>query len=66
MANRTNKEKKEVKNVQKEELAKRLLSARENLRTKNFKLEGGKAGNVKERKFLRKHIARILTEINKK
>jgi ribosomal protein L29 len=66
MATKVKKEKENLKGMDKTELTKKLKTLREDLRVKKFKIEGGKAGNVKESMFLRKKIARILTEINKK
>ena len=49
------------------ELEGKLLSLQESLRVLKFKTEGSsKVKNVKEMGNLRKQIARVLTEINKK
>ena len=49
------------------ELESKLLSLQESLRVLKFKTEGSsKVKNVKEMGNLRKEIARVLTEINKK
>lgn len=48
------------------ELEKELAVLREELRVMHFKAEGAKPKNVKEGQTLKKQIARILTEINKK
>jgi ribosomal protein L29 len=61
------KEKKEnFKGMKKDELEKELLVLRESLRTMHFKAEGSKSKNVKESATLKKQIARILTEVNRK
>lgn len=54
------------KDMKKEELQKKLAILRENARVIRFKAEGSKSKNVKELVALRKEIARVLTEINKK
>ena len=48
------------------ELKKNLDSAREKLHELRFKSEGSKSKNVKEAWALRKQVARVLTEMNKK
>ncbi len=48
------------------ELTKKLETLREELRTIHFKTEGSRSKNVKEIAVLKKSIARVLTEINKK
>ena len=55
-----------LKDMQKSELEKKLAILRENMRVIRFKAEGSKSKNVKELSALKKDIARILTEINKK
>lgn len=45
------------------ELEKKLAALREDLRTIHFKAEGSKSKNVKESQFLRRNIARVLTEL---
>lgn len=60
------KDKEKFKDMKPEELKKKLLSLREDLRTIRFKAEGSKSKNVKEAATLKKQIARILTSINKK
>lgn len=60
------KKKENLKNVNESELKKKLAILRENARVIRFKAEGSKSKNVKELSALRKDIARILTEINKK
>jgi len=55
-----------LKGMKVEELKKKLLGLREEFRVLQFKAQGSKSKNVKESKTLRKQIARILTEINKK
>ena len=56
--------KENLKNIEKDELQKRLAILQENARVIRFKAEGSKSKNVKEFATLRKQIARILTEIN--
>ena len=50
--------------MKKDELEKKLVLFKENVRVIKFKAEGSKSKNVKELGNLRKQIARILTEIN--
>lgn len=57
--------KENLKGIKVDELKKRLILLRENLRVLRFKAEGSKAKNVKEGQALRKQIARTLTEINR-
>lgn len=54
------------KEMGKGELQKELTLLRENLRVLHFKAEGSKSKNVKEANTLKKQIARVLTELNKK
>ena len=49
-----------------EDLIKALLNKRETLRKFSFGTAGSHARNVKEGSALRKEIARIMTELNKK
>ncbi len=58
--------KENLKNMKMDELKKELAVLRENARIIRFKAEGAKSKNVKESATLRKQIARILTEINRK
>ncbi|OGI64597.1 50S ribosomal protein L29 [Candidatus Nomurabacteria bacterium RIFCSPLOWO2_02_FULL_40_10] len=58
--------KENLKGMKKSELEKKLAILRENARVIKFKAEGSKSKNVKEFSTLKKDIARILTEINKK
>ncbi len=61
------KEKKEnLKGMKKDELEKELVVLRESLRAIHFKAEGSRSKNVKENQKIKKQIARILTELNKK
>jgi len=60
------KDKEKFKGMKPEELKKKLLSLREGLRSIRFKAEGSKSKNVKESSVLKKQIARVLTEVNKK
>jgi len=55
-----------LKGMKMDELKKMLADLRENIRVLHFKAEGSKSKNVKESASLRKQIARVLTEINKK
>ncbi len=55
-----------LKGIKIDELKKKLLDLRENIRILQFKAQGSKSKNVKESATLRKQIARILTEINRK
>jgi len=48
------------------ELKSKLVELQEKIRVIKFKAEGSKSKNVKEAAALKKQIARILTEINKK
>lgn len=57
--------KESLKDMKKNELAKKLAILEENARVIRFKAEGSKSKNVKELSNLRKDIARILTEINR-
>ncbi|MBI2086990.1 MAG: 50S ribosomal protein L29 [Candidatus Zambryskibacteria bacterium] len=50
----------------KENLVKALYEKRETLRNFRFGEAGSKTRNVKEGSMLRKEIARIMTELNKK
>jgi ribosomal protein L29 len=49
-----------------EELNRLVADNRQKLQTFRFAMTGGKTKNVKEGRNLRKEIARILTEMNKK
>jgi ribosomal protein L29 len=64
---KTKKETKEDLNKMKEgELKIKLFSLKEEIRVLHFKAQGSKSKNVKEAATLRKQVARVLTEINKK
>lgn len=64
---KTKKETKEDLSKMKEsELKSKLLSLKEEIRILHFKAQGSKSKNVKETATLRKQVARVLTEINKK
>jgi len=65
MANKKN-TKENFKEMGKSELEKKLVLFREEIRVLRFKAEGSKSKNVKELGNLKKKVARILTEINKK
>lgn len=58
--------KEDSKKITREELHKRLVLLREEVRVIRFKAEGARSKNVKELKNLKKQIARVLTELNKK
>jgi ribosomal protein L29 len=64
MAKKNTKE--NFKEMKKDELVKKLALLREEVRVIKFKAEGSKSKNVKESATLKKQIARVLTEINKK
>ncbi|MFA5932352.1 MAG: 50S ribosomal protein L29 [Candidatus Paceibacterota bacterium] len=55
-----------LKELKGSELVKKLALLREEVRVIRFKAEGSKSKNVKEQATLKKQIAKILTEINKK
>jgi len=57
---------KNFKGIKIEELKKQLLTFKEKIRSLHFKTEGSRSKNVKESATLKKQVARILTEINKK
>jgi len=65
MAKTKKKMRADLKEMKEEELKKELVLSKENLRVLHFKTEGSKPKNVKEASTLKKHIARILTELNK-
>ncbi len=58
--------KENFKNKTEKELQKGLAEKRNKLREFRFQIAKGKIKNVKEASLLRKDVARILTEINKK
>ena len=60
------KKKENLKEIKKDELIKKLASLREEVRVIRFKSEGSKSKNVKESLNIKKQIARILTELNRK
>ena len=55
-----------LKGLKINELKKKLSNLEEEIRILRFKAEGSKSKNVKEFAVLRKQIARVLTEINRK
>jgi len=59
------KKKENLKGIDQIELEGKLVESRESLRNMHFKVEGSKSKNVKEIANLKKHIARILTELNR-
>ena len=60
------KKKENLKGIKIDELKKKLVDLKENIRVLQFKAQGSKSKNVKESATLRKQVARILTEINRK
>ncbi|MFA5936434.1 MAG: 50S ribosomal protein L29 [Candidatus Paceibacterota bacterium] len=58
--------KENLKGMNKDELKKKLIDLEEEIRVLRFKAQGSRSKNVKESVTLRKQIARVLTEINKK
>lgn len=56
----------ELKELKGPELVKKLALLQEEVRVIRFKSEGSKSKNVKEQATLKKQIAQILTELNKK
>ena len=67
MATKTKKNLKDsLKGLKADELKKQLDHLQEEVRLLKFKAEGSRSKNVKEVSSLKKQIARILTEINKK
>ena len=61
------KDKKEnLKGMKMDELKKKLIDLEESMRVLRFKAQGSKSKNVKEAATLRKQVARVLTEMNKK
>jgi ribosomal protein L29 len=58
--------KENLKGMNKDELKKKLIDLEEEIRVLHFKAQGSRSKNVKESVTLRKQIARVLTEINKK
>lgn len=60
------KKKENLNTENKDSLKTELAKLTEHLRVLRFKTEGGKSKNVKEISNLKKQIARILTELNKK
>ena len=60
------KTKENLKDMKKADLEKTLLSLKEEIRVIKFKAEGSRSKNVKEQVLLKKQIARVMTELNKK
>jgi ribosomal protein L29 len=60
------KTKENLKDIKEDELKKKLDVLQEKARVIRFKAEGSKSKNVKELSSLKKQIARVLTEMNKK
>ncbi|MEK7219313.1 MAG: 50S ribosomal protein L29 [Patescibacteria group bacterium] len=56
---------KENSKISENDLSKKLVTLREEVRVIRFKAEGSKSKNVKETATLKKEIARVLTEMNK-
>ena len=59
------KKKENLKIENNDDLKNKLILLQESFRVLRFKSQGSRSKNVKEEKNLKKHIARILTEINK-
>ena len=55
-----------IKGMKMDELKTKLINLEESMRVLRFKAQGSKSKNVKESMTLRKQVARVLTEINKK
>ena len=60
------KTKENLKEMKEDELKKKLAMLQEKTRVIRFKAEGSKSKNVKEFANLKKQIAQVLTEMNKK
>lgn len=58
--------KENLNEIKKDELVKKLALLQEEVRVIKFKAKGAKSKNVKEQATLKKQIAQVLTEINKK
>ncbi|MFA5841248.1 MAG: 50S ribosomal protein L29 [Candidatus Paceibacterota bacterium] len=58
--------KENLKEMKKDELIKKLGLLQEEVRVIKFKSQGSKSKNVKEQAALKKQIAQVLTELNKK
>ncbi|MEO5635345.1 MAG: 50S ribosomal protein L29 [Candidatus Paceibacterota bacterium] len=56
--------KENLNNIGIDELKKKLVVLKEDMRAIKFKAEGSKPKNVKEMSGMRKQIARLMTEIN--
>ena len=56
---------KEKSKISENDLSKKIVTLREEVRVIRFKAEGSKSKNVKETATLKKEIARVLTEMNK-
>lgn len=57
---------KSIKEKKDSDLEKLLFENKKALRIFNFSFAGGKVKNTKEKRGMRKHIAQILTEINRR
>lgn len=66
MAKKQKNLKENIKGMKADELKKELATLHENARVIRFKAEGSKSKNVKELATLRKQIARVMTEMNRK
>ena len=55
-----------LKEMKLTELKKKLVDLEEKIRILKFKAQGSKSKNVKESLALRKEVARVLTEMNRK
>ena len=58
--------KENLKGMSSGELRKKLNDLEESIRVLRFKAQGAKSKNVKEYAALRRQVARVLTEINRK
>ncbi len=58
--------KENLKGMDMDKLKKQLDALQESARVIRFKMEGARSKNVKELATLRKDIARIMTELNRK
>lgn len=58
--------KENLKEMKMDELVKKLALLQEEVRVIKFKAQGSKSKNVKEQASLKKQIAQVLTEVNKK
>lgn len=62
----TKKEENLIKRMKEDELKKKFFELKEKIRVLRFKAEGSKSKNIKEPLILRRQVARVLTEMNKR